>query len=156
MPRCAVARAFSTGPLPKKICRSNFSSKRTHKLNPNDPRRLINNTIALYSSPLQRARNFGAEALTEIDALNLLLDASRCRPRRQTPDRVWFIDWFVACQRRKPPPIPSRNQGRKIGCRATARHPSLTLSQHSRIQEPLDTPEAIYALYGAEMRNFDR
>jgi hypothetical protein len=35
----------------------------------------VNDTIAMYSSPLQRIRNFGAEAFTEIDALSLLLDA---------------------------------------------------------------------------------
>jgi hypothetical protein len=36
----------------------------------------VNDTIALYSSPMRRLADLGADALTEIDALSLLLDAS--------------------------------------------------------------------------------
>jgi hypothetical protein len=36
----------------------------------------VNDTIALYSSPMRRLVDLGAEALTEIDALSLLLDTS--------------------------------------------------------------------------------
>jgi hypothetical protein len=36
----------------------------------------VNDTIAMYCSPLQRIRTFGAEALTEIDALSLLLGSA--------------------------------------------------------------------------------
>jgi hypothetical protein len=36
----------------------------------------VNDTIALYSSPMCRLADLGADALTEIDALSLLLDTS--------------------------------------------------------------------------------
>jgi DNA repair protein RadC len=36
----------------------------------------VNDTIALYSSPMRRLADLGADALTQIDALTLLLDAS--------------------------------------------------------------------------------
>jgi hypothetical protein len=36
----------------------------------------VNDTIALYSSPMRRLADLGADALTEIDALSLLLDTS--------------------------------------------------------------------------------
>jgi hypothetical protein len=36
----------------------------------------VNDTIALYSSPIHRLTALGPDALTEIDALSLLLDAS--------------------------------------------------------------------------------
>ena len=36
----------------------------------------VNDTIALYSSPMRRLADLGTDALTEIDALSLLLDAS--------------------------------------------------------------------------------
>jgi hypothetical protein len=36
----------------------------------------VNDTIALYSSPMRRLADLSADALTDIDALSLLLDAS--------------------------------------------------------------------------------
>jgi hypothetical protein len=74
----AVVAGFSTGPLPKKICTSNFYSKRTSKLTFRSARRSTD-TIALYSSPIHRLTALGPEALTETDTLSLLLDASDSR-----------------------------------------------------------------------------
>jgi hypothetical protein len=39
----------------------------------------VNETIALYSSPIHRLTTLGPDALTEIHALSLLLDASDSR-----------------------------------------------------------------------------
>jgi hypothetical protein len=36
----------------------------------------VNDTIALHSSPMRRLADLGSDALTQIDALTLLLDAS--------------------------------------------------------------------------------
>jgi DNA repair protein RadC len=113
----------------------------------------VNDTIALYSSPLQRMRNFGAEALTEIDALSLLLDARDAVLAGKLLTEFGSLTGLsrasVANLRRF---LPETKAAKLVAALRLA----ALLSQHARLQEPLDTPEAIYALYGAEMRTFDR
>jgi DNA repair protein RadC len=113
----------------------------------------VNDTIALYSSPLQRMRNFGAEALTEIDALSLLLDAHYAVLAGELLTEFGSLTGLsrasVANLRRFLPET-------KAAQLAAALRLATLLSQHSLLQEPLDTPEPVYALYGAEMRSCDR
>jgi hypothetical protein len=70
--RSRVTRSRHKRPPPPNI----YSVRRSRALDRTAWFAVVNDTIALSSSPTHRLADLGADALTEIDALSLLLDAS--------------------------------------------------------------------------------
>jgi DNA repair protein RadC len=113
----------------------------------------VNDTIAFYSSPLQRLSNLGADALTETDALTLLLDAPDAILAGELLTEFGSLTGLaratVANLRRV---LPETKAARLVAALRLA-----TLAcKDNLIQDPFDTPERLYNAFGPDMRRYDR
>src|ERR1700760_2815481 len=113
----------------------------------------VNDTIALYSSPMRRLADLGADALTEIDALSLLLDASDSILAGELLAEYGSLTRLarasLANLRRF---LPQTKAARLV---AALRLGTLACKD-TLTQEHSDKPETIYNAFGPEMRAFDR
>ena len=112
----------------------------------------INDTIALYSSPMRRLADLGADALTEIDALSLLLDASDSTwPASFSPSTARSPGWPARASLTFAASSP--NQSARL---VAALRLGTLACKDTLTQEHFDNPETIYNAFGPEMRTFDR
>jgi hypothetical protein len=113
----------------------------------------VNDTIALYSSPMRRLTDLGADALIEIDALTLLLDASDSTLAGELLAEYGSLTGLarasLANLRRF---LPQTKAARLV---AALRLGTLACKD-PLTQEHLDNPESVYKVFGPEMRSFDR
>jgi DNA repair protein RadC len=113
----------------------------------------VNDTIALYSSPMRRLTDLGADALTEIDALTLLLDASDSTLAGELLAEYGSLTGLarasLANLRRF---LPQTKAARLV---AALRLGTLACKD-TLSQEQFDNPESVYNAFGPEMRAFDR
>src|SRR5580704_11034349 len=113
----------------------------------------VNDTIALYSSPMRRLADLGADALTEIDALSSLLDASDSTLAGDLLAEYGSLSGLarasLANLRRF---LPQTKAARLV---AALRLGTLAC-QDTLTQQHFDTPESVYNAFGPEMRAFDR
>jgi hypothetical protein len=113
----------------------------------------VNDTIALYSSPMRRLADLGADALTEIDALSSLLDASDSTLAGDLLAEYGSLTGLarasLANLRRF---LPQTKAARLV---AALRLGTLACKD-PLTQEHFDNPESVYNAFGPEMRAFDR
>ena len=113
----------------------------------------VNDTIALYSSPMRRLADLGADALTEIDALSSLLDASDSTLAgdllAEDGSLTGLARASLANLRRF---LPQTKAARLV---AALRLGTLACKD-PLTQEHFDNPESVYNAFGPEMRAFDR
>jgi DNA repair protein RadC len=113
----------------------------------------VNDTIALYSSPMRRLADLGADALTEIDALSSLLDASDSTLAGDLLAEYGSLTGLgrasLANLRRF---LPQTKAARLV---AALRLGTLACKD-TLTQEHFDNPESVYNAFGPEMRAFDR
>jgi DNA repair protein RadC len=113
----------------------------------------VNDTVALYASPIHRLTALGPDALTEIDALSLLLDASDSHIAGQLLAEYGSLTGLMraslltsSASSHKPKPPDS------LPPCASALWPAKIPSP----QQHFDTPESVYNAFGPEMRALDR
>jgi hypothetical protein len=109
----------------------------------------VNDTIALYSSPMRRLADLGADALTEIDALSSLLDASDSTLAGDLLAEYGSLTGLarasLANLRRF---LPQTKAARLV---AALRLGTLACKD-PLTQEHFDNPESVYNAFGPEMR----
>jgi DNA repair protein RadC len=113
----------------------------------------VNDTIALYSSPMRRLADLGSDALTQIDALTLLLDASDSTLAGELLAeygsltglaRASFANLLRFLPQTKAARLVAALRLGTLACKDT-----LT-------QKHFDNPESVYNTFGPEMRALDR
>jgi DNA repair protein RadC len=145
-------RGLSAGPLPKKICSSNFYFEADQQCHL-PISQTVNDTIALYSSPIHRLTALGPQALTETDTLSLLLDASdSCLAGQLLAEYGSLTGLMRASLPNLLRFLPQAKAARLV---AALRLGTLACKD-TLTRQHFDTPESVYNAFGPEMRSFDR
>ena len=113
----------------------------------------VNDTIALYSSPIHRLTALGPDALTEIDALSLLLDASDSHIAGQLLAEYGSLTGLMRAS--LPNLLRFLPQSKAARLVAALRLGTLACKD-TLTQQHFDTPESVYSAFGQEMRALDR